>query len=100
MVTHDQEEAMTLATRMAVMAEGRVLQVGTPTEIYEAPASRAVASFIGRTNLLEAKILDANDRPLASLWITAIAPRLTEADGARLAPAVIRAAHMVTEVLR
>ena len=62
MVTHDQEEAMTLATRMAVMAEGRVLQVGTPTEIYEAPASRAVGSFIGRTNLIEAKILDANDR--------------------------------------
>ena len=60
MVTHDQEEAMTLATRMAVMAEGRVLQVGTPTEIYEAPASRAVASFIGRTNLIEVRLREAS----------------------------------------
>ena len=49
---------------------------------------------------LGAPILDANDRPIASLWITALAPRLTEADGERLAPAVIRAAQMVTEVLR
>ena len=61
MVTHDQEEAMTLATRMAVMADGRLLQVGTPAEIYETPASRAVASFIGRTNLIEVKILDRNE---------------------------------------
>lgn len=60
MVTHDQEEAMTLATRMAVMSDGRVLQVGTPAEIYEAPASRAVARFIGRTNLLEVRVVDAD----------------------------------------
>lgn len=47
-----------------------------------------------------APVLDGNDRPVASIWITAIAPRLTEADGRRLAPQVIRAADMVSEVLR
>ncbi|HVZ45164.1 MAG TPA: ABC transporter ATP-binding protein [Ramlibacter sp.] len=51
MVTHDQEEAMTMADRIGVMSEGRLLQVGTPQEIYERPASRFTADFIGDTNL-------------------------------------------------
>src|SRR5579864_6170064 len=50
-VTHDQDEAMALATRIAVMDRGRVVQVGTPSEIYEFPASRFVADFVGTTNL-------------------------------------------------
>ena len=54
MVTHDQEEAMSMATRLAVMNTGRVAQVGTPHEIYERPASRFVADFIGIANILEA----------------------------------------------
>ncbi len=54
MVTHDQEEAMSMATRLAVMNTGRVAQVGTPHEIYEQPASRFVADFIGIANILEA----------------------------------------------
>ncbi|MBK6853916.1 MAG: polyamine ABC transporter ATP-binding protein [Burkholderiales bacterium] len=53
MVTHDQEEAMTMATRIAVMSEGRVLQVGAPAEIYETPATRFVADFIGNVNLMD-----------------------------------------------
>jgi len=53
MVTHDQEEAMTLASRIAVMSEGRLLQVGAPREIYETPATRFVADFIGNVNLME-----------------------------------------------
>jgi len=53
MVTHDQEEAMTMASRVAVMSEGRLLQVGAPAEIYETPASRFVADFIGNVNLME-----------------------------------------------
>ena len=53
MVTHDQEEAMTMASRIAVMSQGRVLQVGTPKEIYEHPNSRFVADFIGNVNLFE-----------------------------------------------
>jgi putrescine transport system ATP-binding protein len=52
-VTHDQDEAMALATRIAVMDRGTVLQVGTPSEIYEFPRSRFVADFIGTTNLFE-----------------------------------------------
>jgi len=53
MVTHDQEEAMTMASRIAVMNEGRFLQVGVPNEIYETPASRFVADFVGNVNLMD-----------------------------------------------
>jgi putrescine transport system ATP-binding protein len=53
MVTHDQEEAMTMASRIAVMSEGRFLQVGAPAEIYETPATRFVADFIGNVNLMD-----------------------------------------------
>ena len=53
MVTHDQEEAMTMASRIAGMSEGRFLQVGRPSEIYETPANRFVADFIGNVNLME-----------------------------------------------
>jgi putrescine transport system ATP-binding protein len=55
-VTHDQEEAMTLATRMGVMDRGQIVQVGTPAEIYEAPVNRFVADFIGSVNLLEGRV--------------------------------------------
>jgi putrescine transport system ATP-binding protein len=55
-VTHDQEEAMTLSTRIAVMDAGRFVQTGTPTEIYEFPESRLIASFIGNTNIFEGRI--------------------------------------------
>ena len=55
-VTHDQEEAMTLADRIAVMNHGKIIQVGTPAEIYEQPNSKYVADFIGNINLLEGKI--------------------------------------------
>ena len=53
MVTHDQEEAMTMASRIAVMSEGRLLQVGAPGDIYETPATRFVADFIGNVNLMD-----------------------------------------------
>ena len=56
MVTHDQEEAMTMATRIAVMDGGRIRQVGTPDEIYEQPSSRFTAEFIGSVNMFEGKI--------------------------------------------
>ncbi|RME38036.1 MAG: ABC transporter ATP-binding protein [Thermoflexia bacterium] len=60
-VTHDQEEAMTMSDRIAVMDQGMVLQVGTPEEIYERPVSRFVADFIGETNLLEGKVVEVWD---------------------------------------
>jgi putrescine transport system ATP-binding protein len=56
MVTHDQEEAMTMASRIAVMSEGRFLQVGTPSEVYETPATRFVADFIGNVNLMDGSV--------------------------------------------
>lgn len=55
-VTHDQEEAMTLSSRMAVMDAGRFKQIGTPTEIYEFPESRFVADFIGSANIFEGRV--------------------------------------------
>ncbi len=56
MVTHDQEEAMTMASRIAVMSKGRVLQVGSPEEVYEHPANRFVADFIGNVNLFQGQL--------------------------------------------
>ncbi len=52
-VTHDQEEALTMSDRIAVMNPGRILQLGTPHQIYHAPAERFVADFIGDTNFLD-----------------------------------------------
>ena len=57
MVTHDQEEAMTMASRIAIMSEGRLLQVGPPAEIYETPTSRFVADFIGNVNLMDGTVI-------------------------------------------
>ncbi|MEM7561549.1 MAG: ABC transporter ATP-binding protein [Pseudomonadota bacterium] len=57
-VTHDQEEAMTLSTRIAVMDTGRFQQIGTPTEIYEFPNSRLVATFIGNANMFEGRVVE------------------------------------------
>ncbi len=58
-VTHDQEEAMTMADRIGVMSQGRLAQVGTAAEIYEQPATRWVAEFIGDVNLLEGTVSEA-----------------------------------------
>jgi ABC-type Fe3+/spermidine/putrescine transport system ATPase subunit len=55
-VTHDQEEALAVADAVAVMAKGRIAQMGTPREIYEAPADPWVAGFVGRVNLLRARV--------------------------------------------
>ena len=57
-VTHDQEEALTMSDRIAVMSEGRVEQVGSPTEIYENPQSEFVANFIGVSNVFAATVVD------------------------------------------
>lgn len=55
-VTHDQEEALTMSDRIAIMDQGVLQQVGTPYEVYEAPATRFVATFIGETNLFEGRV--------------------------------------------
>jgi len=56
-VTHDQEEALTMADRIAVMSAGRILQIGSPRDIYDRPAERFVADFIGETNFMTADVL-------------------------------------------
>jgi spermidine/putrescine transport system ATP-binding protein len=64
-VTHDQEEALTMSDRIAVMSGGRLLQVGSPEDIYDQPRTRFVADFIGETNLLQATVVDAGQVVLA-----------------------------------
>jgi spermidine/putrescine transport system ATP-binding protein len=60
-VTHDQEEAMTMSNRIAVMRHGRIEQLGDPEYVYENPATEFVASFLGASNLLEGEVKEAND---------------------------------------
>ncbi|RFC67061.1 MULTISPECIES: ABC transporter ATP-binding protein [Mesorhizobium] len=59
-VTHDQEEAMTMADRIAILDKGEVMQVATPAEIYEAPVSQFVANFVGNVNMFEGKVKARN----------------------------------------
>jgi spermidine/putrescine transport system ATP-binding protein len=60
-VTHDQEEALTMSDQIAVMAQGRVEQVGPPQEIYAAPATTYVAGFLGAANIFDAEVLESGD---------------------------------------
>lgn len=76
-VTHDQEEAMTMADRIAVMRAGQVAQVATPAEVYEAPASRFVADFIGDINFFEGEIA-ANNKGVATVKTTDKVPLFVE----------------------
>jgi putrescine transport system ATP-binding protein len=90
-VTHDQEEAMTVATRLAVMREGRIAQMGEPREVYEAPLSRYVAEFIGDVNILEGRVEDPEQGlirvPGASLPVRA-GRALQASRGAQIAIAI------------
>jgi putrescine transport system ATP-binding protein len=91
-VTHDQEEAMTLADRMAVMERGRIAQIGTPGEIYERPASRYVAGFIGEVNLIDGVVLGVEQDRVrvahASATFHAAMPRHAPAAGTPITLAV------------
>jgi len=82
-VTHDQSEALTMSDRIAVMDQGRVLQIGTPIEIYEQPASRFIAEFIGESNLLDGTVTDV-DGAVCSVDIdgTTVTGRLTQNNAA------------------
>jgi spermidine/putrescine ABC transporter ATP-binding subunit len=63
-VTHDQDEALSMASRIAVMDKGAIQQVATPAELYEHPASRFVADFIGKVNLIDAKVLKSTGKSI------------------------------------
>ena len=67
-VTHDQEEAMTMADRIAVLSDGKVLQVGQPSDIYENPANRFVADFIGETNFIEGTLVEKTGRKVGIIF--------------------------------
>ncbi len=87
-VTHDQEEALTMSDRIAVLAEGRVEQVGPPQEIYSAPATTFVAGFLGAANIFDADVLELAG---SSAVCSALDTRLGAAvdDSARTGPAAI-----------
>ena len=80
MVTHDQEEAMTMAHRIAVMESGRIRQIGSPDEIYEQPNSRYTAQFIGSVNLFEGKI-DKDEQDFVTIQSAALADPIHVAHG-------------------
>ena len=83
LVTHDQDEAMMMSDRIAVMAEGRIVQIGSPSEVYLHPATRFVAGFLGETNFLPAE-LAGQDSGLAVLRLADGTPtraRLAQAAG-------------------
>jgi spermidine/putrescine ABC transporter ATP-binding subunit len=90
-VTHDQGEAMAMSDRIAVMSAGRLQQVGTPAEIYEHPANRFVATFVGHANLIEARLTGdvaggiAEAEAAGGLTVSGRAPVRHSADGAVLA---------------
>jgi iron(III) transport system ATP-binding protein len=73
-VTHDQAEALSMSNRIAVMERGQIMQEGTPREIYQRPATRFVADFVGNANFLEATVVGRND--LGGMWLETAAGRL------------------------
>ena len=83
-VTHDQEEAMTLSSRIAVMEDGQFRQIGTPKEIYEFPANRFVAEFIGTINTFKGRVVAAHDDGIevqsaeTGITLTALGKQLVE----------------------
>jgi spermidine/putrescine transport system ATP-binding protein len=80
-VTHDQEEALTMSDRIAVMHEGRVLQVGSPAEVYERPSNRFVADFIGESNFLSGTVREQREQ-LATVLVDGVLPVIVQTDGA------------------
>jgi len=100
LVTHDQEEALAMSDRLAVMDGGRLVQVGTPGEVYERPRTRFVANFLGESNLLQGEMVERTlvrladgstarvetDRPVGSTVTLALRPEhldLRHAEAAR-----------------
>lgn len=84
-VTHDQEEALALADRIAMMQHGRIVQIGTPDEIYGRPRSASIADFLGVGNILEVEAIDATHVKLAGSDITLRVPAYDRAPQLRAA---------------
>jgi putrescine transport system ATP-binding protein len=97
-VTHDQDEAMTVAKRIAVMEHGQIVQVGPPVEIYERPNSRYVADFIGEVNIIEGRLISTT--AARALIATDTLGRLATTPGVDLAPGAIVWVALRPEKLR
>ncbi len=82
-VTHDQEEAMTVANRIGVMNAGRIMQVATPPEIYEQPNSRWVADFIGEVNLIEGRVVESTASGMTVAGASRIVARVSPMQGVK-----------------
>ena len=104
-VTHDQKEALAIADRIAVMRQGRILQIGTPEEVYRRPRSRAVATFIGEANLIEGRVVavdaggirvDSAVGPLVAAPDQAFAPAPGSAVWISIRPECLRATSAPT----
>jgi putative spermidine/putrescine transport system ATP-binding protein len=94
LVTHDQEEALVMADRVAMLKDGRLLQIATPREIYEHPASRAVAEFVGLSTILPAKVSGADRIDLG--FAELVAPTGTRAIGASV-HVLVRPEHIAPD---
>ncbi|RWA74003.1 MAG: ABC transporter ATP-binding protein [Mesorhizobium sp.] len=96
-VTHDQEEALTMSDRVAVLSSGQIMQVGTPHEVYIKPANHFVANFVGETNFLQGKGLEPDDRgtviDLRGIGAVAIPTKDRVAPG-QLVNIVVRPEHL------
>ncbi|TIM64636.1 MAG: ABC transporter ATP-binding protein [Mesorhizobium sp.] len=121
-VTHDQGEALTMSDRIAVMDAGKIIQVGTPTEIYRHPKDRFVASFVGESNLIEAEVVqkrgstmtlknragylfsaesrDAIDVGRATVLVRPERIAISDTPAANSIPAVVTSALFLGEILR
>ncbi len=85
-VTHDQEEALSMGTRVAIMSEGNVIQTGTPREVYDRPVNRFVADFVGETNFLAGRVEVDAGRPT---FVLATGGRVDAPAGSRVGPATL-----------
>lgn len=101
-VTHDQEEALTMSDRIAVMSGGRILQVGSPHDIYERPAERFVADFIGETNFLEGEVsvFEGNDSLSITLDAGAEGSQVQLAFDPDNSPTTVNAGKRITLTVR
>jgi len=87
-VTHDQEEALTMSDRIAVMSEGEVVQIGAPIEIYERPSTQFVSEFLGTANIFDAEVVGQPDDATASVKIAASDVTTTIPTTEKLSPGV------------
>lgn len=79
-ITHDQQEALSISDRIAVMNNGKILQIGTPAEVYEAPADSFVADFIGENNIFEGEVIEIFDETFGKIKTTKMGTLIFELD--------------------